>query len=383
MRAFPISNGMKLLYATSITYPSKYANRFQVLKMSEAWYRLLGERFILGGRNITPEQKQSKIASLKTSRSFLLSWRFLRLAREESVTHVYSREEKLVFLMIIYNTLFFRLPLSFAFESHAVPEHRSFVYKFIMKRVSCIVALTSPMKRELQELFPSQKIIIEPDAVDFEVFKSGSAERGSLRAQLNIPQEAFVLGYTGSFKTMDMDKGVSDLLNVTAELHQKNGKNNIYSVAVGATLEEKEEYEALAKKLGIENFIRIILRVPWQDLPKYQQACDTLVMPFPHTKHFDLYMSPMKLFEYMASGKPIIASDLPSVRDILNDQNSLLIEAGSRTDLTKAVIELINNQEKALNLGQQSQDDARRYTWDKRAERVSLALGLSPDNLHA
>jgi glycosyltransferase involved in cell wall biosynthesis len=366
---------MKLLYATSITYPSKYANRFQVLKMSEAWYRLLGDKFILGGRNIVPEQKQSRIASLKTSRSFLLSWRLLKLAKGEFVTHVYSREEKLIFFMMIYNKLFFRLPLAFAFEAHAVPEHKSFFYTFVLKRVSCIVALTSPMKQELEVLFPNQKIIVEPDAVDLEVFKSGGEERDRIRAELGIPRDVFIVGYTGSFKTMGMDKGVSDIFRTIAELHQK-GVTNVYVLAVGATPLEKNEYERLAQELSIESFACVVTRVPWQKLPQYQQACDILAMPFPHTRHFDLYMSPMKLFEYMASGKPIIASDLPSVRDILNSQNSVLIEAGSVEGLTKAVVQLINDQEQAQKIGLQSQNDAEKYTWDKRAERISLELGI-------
>jgi glycosyltransferase involved in cell wall biosynthesis len=66
-----------------------------------------------------------------------------------------------------------------------------------------------------------------------------------------------------------------------------------------------------------------------QRIPEYQMAADMLVLPnIPSTKESEKYTSPIKMFEYMASGVPIIASDMPSLREVLNDHNATLIPPG-------------------------------------------------------
>ncbi len=102
----------------------------------------------------------------------------------------------------------------------------------------------------------------------------------------------------------------------------------------------------------------------------YQKACDALLMPFPFTKHYAYYMSPLKMFEYMASKRPIIASDLPSIREILNKNNSILVQPDDFNDLSDGVDRIIINKELSRRLAEQAFKDVQEYSWMKRVNRI-------------
>jgi glycosyltransferase involved in cell wall biosynthesis len=82
------------------------------------------------------------------------------------------------------------------------------------------------------------------------------------------------------------------------------------------------------------------------------------------------YTSPMKLFEYMASGIPIVASDLPSIREILNESNSVLVDPDIPKSIINGIIEVITNKSLANKISEQSFLDVENYTWSKRAINI-------------
>src|SRR3989344_5657654 len=95
-----------------------------------------------------------------------------------------------------------------------------------------------------------------------------------------------------------------------------------------------------------------------------------LVMPFPNIEHYARFMSPLKLFEYMASKKPIVATDLPTVREVLNRENSVLVRPDSARDLAAGIRQLIADPALAKRLAEQAYEDVRGYSWIRRAQTV-------------
>lgn len=81
-------------------------------------------------------------------------------------------------------------------------------------------------------------------------------------------------------------------------------------------------------------------------------------------------LPPLKLFEYMASGRPIIASDLPALREVLNDKNALFFKPSDASDLARVIKMLISSQTLGYHLSQQALADVKEYTWDKRAKKI-------------
>jgi glycosyltransferase involved in cell wall biosynthesis len=92
------------------------------------------------------------------------------------------------------------------------------------------------------------------------------------------------------------------------------------------------------------------------------------------------WTSPMKMFEYMASGVPLIASDLPVLQEVLRDgANAIVVPAGDTARWRQAIEQLVADDDLRYRLAQTAQDDlVRRYTWDERARSVMVGLGLEP-----
>ncbi len=91
-------------------------------------------------------------------------------------------------------------------------------------------------------------------------------------------------------------------------------------------------------------------------------------------------MSPLKLFEYMAVETSILATDLPSVREVLqHDKNAWLVEPSSAKALVSWLSHLLHNREEAARLGRQVRADATSYTWDHRAKTILTTIEQIPE----
>jgi glycosyltransferase involved in cell wall biosynthesis len=78
----------------------------------------------------------------------------------------------------------------------------------------------------------------------------------------------------------------------------------------------------------------------------------------------------MKMFEYMASSKPIIASDLPSLREVLNENNALFFEADNPASLAETIRKCLNDQALSDKISTQAASDVRNYTWHTRVQTI-------------
>ena len=83
------------------------------------------------------------------------------------------------------------------------------------------------------------------------------------------------------------------------------------------------------------------------------------------------YTSPMKLFEYMAVGRPIVASHIPSIAEILNEENSVLVKPDDPEALARGIRFVLENNEFAEKISSQAYIDVQKYTWEARAKLIS------------
>ncbi len=110
---------------------------------------------------------------------------------------------------------------------------------------------------------------------------------------------------------------------------------------------------------------------------KYRNSCDLLLAPYQHrvavtggTNNTVGYMSPLKIFEYMASKKAIIASDLPALREVLNRKNSILVQSDNIDAWHQAIIQLKDPKKRDWHAKNAYSDLLDNYQWTKRAELV-------------
>jgi glycosyltransferase involved in cell wall biosynthesis len=104
-------------------------------------------------------------------------------------------------------------------------------------------------------------------------------------------------------------------------------------------------------------------------------AASIVVLPNTASAISDRYTSPLKLFEYLAMGRAIVASDLPSIREVLTDGvTASLVPSGDPVALAGALRALANDPARAAALGAEARRLAPRYTWSARAATIETVL---------
>ena len=132
---------------------------------------------------------------------------------------------------------------------------------------------------------------------------------------------------------------------------------------------------SLAQARGWNN-LSIVGYVQPERIPAYQVAADVLVLP--NSARYEISRtatSPLKLFEYMASGSPIVASDLPALREVLTPDNALLVTPDSSTALTVAFARLLADEPLRNRLAAQARQDVATHTWAARAKSILQFAG--------
>jgi len=166
-------------------------------------------------------------------------------------------------------------------------------------------------------------------------------------------------------KTLGMEKGIDTMLIALAHL-----KKNISLLLVGGSDSDIQFYKNLADSLGVLSRVRFVGKVSHNEIPTYLKACDVLVAPFPENEHYSYFMSPLKIFEYMASKRPMVVSDLPSIREVLSENNAMLVTPGNAEALTLGIEQVLGNASLAEKLSGNAFSNSVQYTWEKRAHAI-------------
>lgn len=284
---------------------------------------------------------------------------------------------------IYYGRDLFSLGLLLAFKSfvaarvtlevHSVPRRGRRWLGRLMERADRVVAISQELANLLVEAGVSQdKIIVEHDAVDLQAFDIAESQQ-ECRSKLSLPRDRSIIGYIGRFEAMGIEKGVTELIRAMSYISSGNGKMPLL-LAVGGPMEKVASYQELAYGLGLEPDTLLFLdRVPNAEVPLWIRACDVVTIPIPSSDH--VFMSPMKLFEYMGAGVPILASDLPWLREVLHHGvNAWLARPGDSRALARGIELLLRDRDLAKRLTSQARKDVEHYTWRRRAQRIMAAL---------
>jgi glycosyltransferase involved in cell wall biosynthesis len=170
---------------------------------------------------------------------------------------------------------------------------------------------------------------------------------------------------------MNMEKGIPELVQAIAHLPSSNGKGPLL-LCVGGPMDVVPGYLEIARQHDVPQLnLRFVDRVPNREVPFWILACDLVTIPWGWTEFSAYYTSPMKLFEYLAAGTPIIASDLPSIREVLrHGENAWLVEPGDAHALARGIAHLLRNDALKTKISAGAQRSVAKYAWRARAASI-------------
>ena len=300
-----------------------------------------------------------------------LSWHvpfhfaFLARAAKEPDAVVFGRYLKLTHFLL-RNRWAHKRPV--VFEAHEI-FHKTTVRPgkaaalkameaYVYREADAVITITATLAEDIAELFGRKAEKVIPDGVGSEFLKVRRRGKGSY------------LLYTGQFYPW---KGVEVFVRSLSDLPDQR------AVVVGGSGEVLERLKRLAEELGVAGRVEFPGTVPHAGIREYLEEARVAVLPN-LAGGVSRFTSPLKLFEYMAAGVPIVASDLPALREVLRDrENAVLVPPGDSEALAAGIRSLLADEALAARIAARAREEATGYTWEHRAGRIREVLDRLPD----
>jgi glycosyltransferase involved in cell wall biosynthesis len=277
---------------------------------------------------------------------------------------------------------YFRVPLVIEYNGSEVWLHRHWSdplkYEKIAGRIELlnlkfsdmVVVVSQPLKEELTlRGIDSNKILVNPNGVDEELY-SPSTDGSRIRERYDFNGKT-IIGFVGTF---GMWHGAEILTRAFGMLlHAYPGYQGLVTLLMigdGMTMPTVKEEIG---RYRIEESCVLTGLIPQEQGPKYLAACDILVAPHkPNPDGTPFFGSPTKLFEYMAMGKGIVASNLNQIGEVLkHDDTAWLVKPGDVNSLMEGLKVLIDDKERRKRLGLAARNEVvAKYTWKEHTRKI-------------
>lgn len=244
-------------------------------------------------------------------------------------------------------------------EQWGVAERTRGLESYVLRRADRLITLTEACRRLVIEEYGIDPMRVRtiPDGTAI----SGASSRVSEKANASV----CYVGQLYRWKGVDtLIQAMRDLPGVTLSIIGSGARERGVDV-------DRERLQSMAQSLNLDGQVQFVPFVPYREVPSRLAGCAVAVVPLPDVLMSRYFTSPLKLFDYMAAGVPIVASDLPSIREVLeHEQNALLVRPDDPTALAAGLRRILNEPRLAGRLADRARSDVAQYSWDRRAERV-------------
>lgn len=354
---------MRITYVANIRMPTERAHGIQIVKTCEALQKAGADVELVVPARYTPihetEEKYYRLSHIFRIRRLpvidIVSWGSIGFFIESlsfafaalrhidgKVGVVYGRDEWiLAFLMLAGFE-------NVVWESHTGAWNRA--ARYLARRTKMVVISQGLKDFYIAQGVPRERITIAHDGVDLAAFENPISKREA-RERLGLPHDKKIALYIGGFGGW---KGTDTLL------------------AARQLVSEGTRVVVIGKSHHSDPFF--LGERPYNEIANNCQAADVLVLPTSSKSIVGVkFTSPLKLFVYMASGIPIVASDVSSTREVLPEDGAYWFTADDAESLAKTITEAVNDPD-AHKRARVARAAVARYTWDTRAQAILACI---------
>jgi GT2 family glycosyltransferase len=293
--------------------------------------------------------------------------RVRELLRQRAYDAIYTRHLNTASFFLRFKR-YLRLPI--LFEAHEIffltTDHHGKMEKVKREefktypRLDGIVSITQGLAKQMKEVFYLQSpMAVAPDGVNLDFF-------GGVGRQ---PRNQKII-YVGQLYPW---KGTGTLV----EAMQYLPIGELY--LIGGSEERIQDLKEKAARLGVQGRVFFLGQMPPREVKRHLADSAVAVLPLTQDLISASFTSPLKLFEYMAARIPIVASDLPSTREVLaSGVNALLVQPNDPRALGEGIRRLLEDRSLAEGLGQKAYEDVQEFTWERRAQKISHFIQSLP-----
>lgn len=373
---------MRIAYIAASVIPSWTANSVQVMKVCQALLQNGNEVHLFVPGNLTASWNELR-SHYGIQHEFPVHWLVfnpllkkldfvftaLKLAKRLKLHLVYTR---LVWAAVLASSM--GLPVIIEIHDRPVGRMGPWLFKRFLKsqRLKRTVLITHALKAILEQEYHLQfrpgEIIVAPDGVDLERYKK-KVDASSARAQLGL-DDRFTAVYSGGFYE---GRGLENLMELAIRFPE------VRFLWVGGKNDIVDNWKKTLADAGVRN-IQLTGFVPNENLPLYQMAADILLMPYGKVisgssgGNIADVSSPMKMFEYMATGRVILTSDMPVLREVLNETNAAFYISEDMQSMKRAFETLMRDEDMRNRLASQALIDVENYSWRSRMQKIIASL---------
>lgn len=363
----------KITYIHTSSLDSRKANLIQVLNMCKAFVEI-GIEVVL----ILPENKSKPsidVDARVTLKFYPVNYKLPSSVKYGLAIHNYLKKNKLEGIIFVRQfTLVFPLQwhkYQYIYESHNnnlfSKKYADLLFKFLLKRLIkrdhflLFFSISGELNKYWDHFFnfECKKLDYYHDGIDDKMFEKVIEKTEALKLLQIQNSKKKRVTYAGS---LYKDRGIHNIVKLASDFPE------VDVIVIGGPNGEIPELQQLAKEMEVSN-IEFKGVLEHKQIPLYLYASDILLAFWSNKVKTINYCSPLKVFEYMASERLIVAHGYPTIKEVLNEGNSILVDPNSYTSMKEGLYKAINME--SDQIGKNSRKEVlAKYTWNKRAEYV-------------
>ena len=364
----------KIMYVSNVSVPSNSASSVHVMKMCEAFKKVGVDITLVVPNHYSREkhknpdifsfygiQERFNVKRIKFIKKNVKGIREIIYTVLATLYAIMKRPDVIMTRKIMVGRVAAMLGFPYILELHATTEPRRYSLRKTLesKHMKKLIVISGALKDYVVEKYQidPDRIVVLADAVSLTSFEK-------LDTTLHLDNEKLKIAYMGS---LFPGKGIETIVRMAAA--DKKNQYDIYGERGPL-----EQWKTLAAEIGSN--VNFMGQIENAKVPETLMQYDVLLMPYSNKvevygEELTNWMSPLKMFEYMASGRVIISSDLPVIREILTDgKDAYLVEPDNVESWLAAVRKVEEDREKAKQIAACALQEVKQYTWDERAKQV-------------